>query len=274
MKKIIIILLLIILFLIIISKSSFTSTSENNIELVYNLYDTSFKNRFTLNDNTYKLDSVDMVYVMAMPQRIEYVTEQINKMGLHCKYLDAVKPSDLTKETIDKISEVNKPGTILYNLPTRLCHLLSFTMCCIDALKNGYKVIIIFEDDIIINVDNATLNNATTEFVNNSNLDLFYMGYCFLNCGQKMDKKEFKYLIKLYDPSLLCNHATCIKTKMLPNLINYCFPMKKPTDEMFTTYFHSKKINVCIPQTTYFDQVPRDQMESLNVSTNVLRHCR
>ena len=271
MNKIILIGLILIILLIYFSplpKSSF----DGSVNLVYSLYQKKFKSKFTLTEGK-KLQSIDMVYAITMPQRKEYITTQINSMELMCKYLDAIKPNDLTVEETNTISDVNKLGSRFYKLPTRLSHLLSFTMCCIDAITNGYSTIIIFEDDIIINIDTQTLGAATTEFIKSDN-DIFYMGYCFLNCKQSMDKNKYTYIIPLTDPSILCNHATCIKVDMLHNLIDYCFPMKKPTDELFTDYFHSKKIKVCIPKKSYFDQVPRDQMESLNESTVKLELCR
>jgi hypothetical protein len=265
-------LIIIIIFILIKSKPSSSKFEKVDvIDYVYKLYD-KFKNRFTLNTNTFKLNSVDMVYAIAMPQRINYITEQINTMGLQCKYLNAITPDDFKEYEKTLLSDVNKLFSSLYGLNTRLAVLFSFIMCYIDAIKNGYQTIIVFEDDIIINVSLDTLNKATTEFVNSDN-DIFYMGYCFLNCKQTY-REEYTYLKGLTDPSILCGHATCIKTKILPALINYSFPMKKPSDEIFTEYFIRNKIRACVPKSVYFDQVDRKTMKSLNESTNVLKHCR
>ena len=258
---------LVLVFFFTFGKSKF---NDNN--LVYSFYQNKFKSKFTLTEGN-KLSSVDMVYAIAMPQRREYITKQIKSMGLTCKFLDAIKPIDLTYEETSMISDINKEGSYLYKLETRLAVLMSFTMCYIDALTNGYQTIMIFEDDIIIDVDFGTLNAATTEFVQSDN-DIFYMGYCFLNCKQRMDKNKFKYIISLEDPSILCGHALCIKTKMLPGLIDYCFPMKKPSDELFTDYYHLQQIKACIPKKPYFNQITRDLLKSLNESTVELKLCR
>ena len=267
-------LLLIIIIIFIFIKSKPSSSKFEKVDVinyVYQLYD-KFKNKFTLNTNKLKLNSVDMVYVIAMPERKNYITQQINTMGLQCKYLNAITPNDFEESEKSLLSDVNKPGSYLYKLNTRLAVLFSFTMCYIDAIKNGYQTIIVFEDDIIINVSLDTLNKATTEFVKSDN-DIFYMGYCFLNCRQSY-REEYTYLKGLTDPSILCGHATCIKTKMLPGLINYSFPMTKPSDELFTDYFVKNKIKACVPKSVYFDQVDRKIMKSLNQSTNVLKYCR
>jgi len=275
--KLLFVILLLVSALIItrLLKESFTSQKADPdvVQKVYDLYDTRYKNRFYMNNKTGKLDSVDMVYAIVMPQRKEYMSEQINSLGLKCKYLNAVTPDDFTYEEMGYLSSVNTPGSQLYNLKTRLAVMFSFTMCYIDALKNGYSTFIVFEDDILIDVDLQTLNAATTEFAQ-SDSEIFYMGYCFLNCSQNMDKPQFKYIIPLEDPSILCGHAMCIKTKMVPGLINFCFPMSRPSDELFAEYYLNHKIKVCVPKKAYFNQVTRDVMASLNESTNVLQYCR
>jgi hypothetical protein len=165
--KLLFVILLLVSALIItrLLKESFTSQKADPdvVQKVYDLYDTRFKNRFYMNNKTGKLDSVDMVYAIVMPQRKEYMSEQINSLGLKCKYLNAVTPDDFTYEEMGYLSSVNTPGSSLYNLKTRLAVMFSFTMCYIDALKNGYSTFIVFEDDIVIDVDLQTLNAATTK---------------------------------------------------------------------------------------------------------------
>ena len=203
----------------------------------------------------------------------EYITEQMDRLGMEYKLFDAIKKGDLSDSEISQISKVNTSGSRIYKLPTRLFHTLSFTMCFIDAIKNGYSTIIVFEDDIVINVDSITLDSSISEFKNSEN-NFFYLGYCFLNCRQNQDKKKYNDLIDLVDPSILCNHATAIKVDALPKLIEYLFPMNVPTDEAMVEYFKKNNVKVCISKKAYFDQVERDKMESLNESTVKLEYCR
>ena len=260
----IIILLILILVFVWVNKSSFISSTN-----IYSLYD-RFKNRFTIINQGKSFNSVEMVYVVSMPQRKEYITEQMNTLGVSYIYFDAVKQGDISESEISELSLVNTPGSSIYKLPTRLFHTLSFTMCFIDAVKKGYKTIIIFEDDIVIKVDTPTLNASLDEFAKTDN-DFFYLGYCFLDC--KQTKNELEYIDELTNPNPICNHATAIKVKSLPGLIEYLFPMKIPTDEAMVGYFRKNKIKVCIPKIPYFDQVSRGEMESLNESTVTLLHC-
>jgi hypothetical protein len=262
----ILLLILIVLYFITNKKSKFTATQKELLDYFYN------KSKFKLIPGR-SLPGIDMVYAIVMPERVDYISEQINKMGIHCTYLTAITPNDLTPDIINKLSNINNPLSEIYNKKTRLCVLLSFTMCYIDALKNGYSTIIVFEDDIVQKVPIETIANGTAEF-KDSNIDFFYMGYCFMNCSQRLDKNVYKHIIPLEDPSILCGHATAIKTRALPKIIEYSFPMTKPSDETYLEYFVKNNSKLAIPKVPYFDQVTRDKMASLNESTNQLKYCR
>jgi hypothetical protein len=133
-----------------------------------------------------------------------------------------------------------------------------------DALANGYSEIVVFEDDISINVNLELLNESLGEF-NKSNLDVFYMGYCFLNCGQLLYINKHKTLVELTDPNLLCCHSMAIKTHILPGLIDYCIPMKNNSDELFRNYYQLNNIKVGVPRNVFFVQ-NRNELDSLNQS--------
>jgi hypothetical protein len=271
MNVVFILVVVVVLILLSIKPSSFTSSSSV-VEYVYELYETRFKPRFSMNNLSGKLDSVDMVYAITMPQRKHYITEQINKLGLQCKFLDAVQPKDFSESEKTMLSDINTPGTYMYKHNTRLAVLFSFIMCYTDSIKNGYSTIIVFEDDIITKVSIDMLNKGTAEFAK-CNYDVFFMGYCELNCKQPY-VDNYTFIRGLTDPSILCGHAVCLKTNILPELIKYSFPMTMPSDEIFTKYFKENRIKACIPKTVYFDQVDRNTMKSLNESTSVLKYCR
>jgi hypothetical protein len=256
MKGIIIILIILIIYLFN-KKSSFT----------YN----QFINRFTTNNNQGTIKGVDMVYAITMDQRREYITSQIDKLNVKCKYLDAITPEDLSESEYSSLSTTNERGSRIYNKKTRLPVLLSFITCFMDAIKNGYTTIIVFEDDIVMDTDILTLNETTDQF-SKSDLEFLYLGYCFLNCNQKFE--EIGNLKILSDPSLLCGHAMCVKVNSLQPLIDYCFPMKKPSDELFMDYYKKAKSKVCVPVKPYFNQLDRSLSGSLNESTIELKYCQ
>ena len=249
------------ILVLLITISILTESNKSNFEDKLNLYD-KFKPRFNLVE--LNQGKVDMVYAITMPQRKEYITKQINKLNLTCKYFDAITPSDLSTNEYNQLSNINNPKSDIFQKYTRLPVLLSFIMCFMDAVKNNYHTIIIFEDDIQINVNNTTLNEGIQEFLN-SNCDIFYMGYCYMNCNQLTNLHKYRNLVEVEDRNILCCHALCIKTEMLPGLINFCFPMINNSDELFRNYFMLNNIKVCVPRQAYFTQ-NRDAVESLNES--------
>ena len=196
----------------------------------------------------------------------------MNIIGLNCNYFEAVTPKDFKPGEMEELSSVEDPSSSIYKKYTRPAVLMSFISVYINALQKGYSVITVFEDDIKINVGIDLINHATKEFVE-SDCDVFFMGYCYMNCDQKT-KQIGKYLLELKKPEILCGHAVCIKTKILPGLIDYCFKMTKPSDELFSDYFVKMGIKVCIPIVPYFDQIDRNVMDSLNESSNILKYCR
>ena len=262
----IIILIILFLFWYTNRKSSFSNVQKNLLDQFY------AKAQFNLVQGR-NLPGIDMVYAITMPSRVEYITTQINKLNLQCTYFKAITPDDLNDDIINKLSNINSIMSPIYNKKTRLCVMLSFSMCYLDAIKKGYRTIIVFEDDIVTKVPLDTIAKGTLEF-SQSDLDFFYMGYCFMNCRQNLDTNKYQYLVPLEDPSILCGHATAIKTKVLPKIIEYSFPMTKPSDETYLDYFIKNKSKLAIPKVPYFDQVTRDKMSSLNESVNELKYCR
>jgi GR25 family glycosyltransferase involved in LPS biosynthesis len=250
--------LIVVVGLLSIKKDNFTQIEVNtDVMEIYN----RFKNRFVETPGP-NLPGIDQVYVISMPQRIDYIKNQMEKLNYSVCYFNAVKPDDLSQDDYDRLSNINDPDSLIYERYTRLAVMLSFTMCFVDALVKGHRSITIFEDDISVNVSKKLLEETTTEYFN-SNIDVMYMGYCFLNCGQSTQK--YQNIVLLSDPDLLCCHAMCVKTGFLPGLINFCFPMLNNSDELFRDYYQNNNILVGVPKTAYFAQNRKD-VDSLNES--------
>jgi hypothetical protein len=197
-------------------------------------------------------------------QTSEY-TANVNKIQVFLTIADKMveQPQDITPAEYNQLTLVNDPKSRIYGKYTRFAVLLSFLMCFIHSLENGYSNIVIFEDDMKPLVTLETLTNSVTEF-NESSLDIFYMGYCFLNCRQRIGK-NYNYLVELTQPDLLCCHSMCVKTRILPKLIDYCIPMTTNSDELFRDFYVKNKIKVCVPKSIYFTQ-NRKGLDSLNES--------
>jgi hypothetical protein len=261
-----VVLIVVVLIYFACQKSTFSEvvsvpgiTKGDLLNPVYN----RFKNRFETGNTFFGKDihGIDAIYVITMPQRKAYISEQMKKLGVKCVYFNAIKPSDLSTRDQDALSTVNIPGTQIYKKYTRLAVGLSFGMCFMDSLVKGYKNIMVFEDDLVI--ETSSIGEGVQEFLN-SKCDIFYMGYCFANCGNVRDD-GYRHLVELTDRNILCCHSLCIKTWFLPQLIDYCFPMKFNSDEQFRNFYILNKINVCIPRTVYFKQ-NRETVKSLNES--------
>ena len=239
--------------------------NSNNYKQFYKYLD-KFKHRFeTINDNEYnlyKLKVVDCVYCITMPERKKYITEKLNSLDINYKLFNAITPKDLSYHEYDNLSYTNDSDYEIYNIPTRLALQMSFTVCFMDAIKNNYKTIMIFEDDIIVNVDLKTLTNSLNIF-KKSDYALFYMGYCLMNCTQNFNLENSDILINVPDKSVACAHAICYKVKYLPSLINNIFPMSYNFDNNITMFVKKYKLDICVPSKPYFEQ-NRIQLGTLN----------
>ena len=251
-------------------KGNFKDNFKDNIKGNYTSSDTfnasmynRFKSRFVNSGRGKQLPGIDCVYVITMPQRKDYIAQQIDGLGIKAVYFDAIKPQDIRPQEYNELTLVNDPKSRIYGKYTRFAVLVSFLMCFIHSLENGYSTILIFEDDMKPLVTLETLTNSIAEF-NNSYLDIFYMGYCFLNCRQRVGK-NYNYLVELTNPDLLCCHSMCVKTRVLPDLIKSCIPMTTNSDELFRNFYVKNGVKACVPKSVYFTQ-NRKALNSLNES--------
>ena len=97
------------------------------------------------------------------------------------------------------------------------------------------------------------------------------MGYCWLYCNQSFKKKDLiadQKLIKVPDKQLFCCHAICYKVKYLKDLIDFMYPMTDNLDNNVGNFTKAKKLNICIPPKTFFDQ-NREVLGTLNDDSNI-----
>ena len=248
MKNYILILVLIsVLVLIFVFLFYFKSNFSKNsfLDNFYNKYKFRFKNY----DSNKSFDVVDQVYCIVMPDRKEYMINQMNKLGINCKFLDAITPKDLSKNDYNSLSKHKRYTT---EKKTRLPLQLSFTMCYLDAIKNNYDTIIVFEDDLTIETKKENIIIGINEFKNHNSV-MFYMGYCWLNCNQTFKIDGNIAIVQDYS-RMFCCHSICYKVKYLPELIDFLYPMDNEFDVKITKFFENYNYNVCIPRQIYFDQ--------------------
>jgi GR25 family glycosyltransferase involved in LPS biosynthesis len=261
MLKLTILVILVFLILLLILKFN-----KNNLESVQadkprkiakecflNLYN-KFKNiNFTNVNIGKKMNNVGCIYVIIMPDRLEYMKEKMNEFGYNYKLVNAVKPGDLSEHDYSVLSTTLNPESKIYNKRTKLPVQISHALCFFDAILNNYKTFIIFEDDININRSSEVINNGIQEFIN-SDFQIFFMGYCYLNCNQNFNKDRYKYITNVPDKNLVCNHAIVIKTDMIKPFFNELFPVSAHNDELLRDFIIKNNIKTCIPYIPFFIQ--------------------
>ena len=230
------------------------------------LYD-KFKDRFSNSNEGALPASVDRVYCIYSDKRKDYIQNQFTRFNLNVTYFKGIFPDDLTLDDYKTLSCTEEGFCKIHKKTSRLPVQLSFVMCMMDAMNRGYKTIMVFEDDIVINVDMDTLNESLDEF-KTSPYEMFYMGYCGMKCDQEFDKEKNKYLVDVPNKHLQCHHAIAMKTINFKSILDYIFPMLVTKDRQFFKYFQKNNTNVCVPKFSYFDQ-DRQTHGSMNEYTNI-----
>ena len=246
MKWVVVVVLLLILVLVL--KTVFnTPDKEYDDSYLIEKYN-QFKSRFRKSINGLPIDNVDMVYCIVAPSRKKYIENQFVRFNTQVMYFDAIFPDNLTKEDYQSLAHGK-----MKRKKTKLPVQLSFAMCMLHAIENDYKTIMIFEDDITIDVSKDVLEHSVKEFVK-SPFEAFYMGYCWMSCNQNFDKNAYKYIVDVPNKQLKCHHAIVLKQDIMKKLINYIFPMKVAKDKAFQNYYKETNTNVCVPKFSYFNQ--------------------
>ena len=228
-----------------------------------------FKKRFSLTAGN-NPSNVDKVYCIFSEKRRSYIKSQLMRLNIGVKFFKAIFPNDLTIKDYNILSCTNTDFCKISEKNTKLPVQLSFVMCLMDALKHGYKTIVVFEDDVVVNVDTHTLNESLAEF-SKSPYDMFYMGYCHMSCKQDFDKTKHQYLVEVPNKKLVCNHAVALKMNNIRSLIDFIFPMMHNKDVRIKEYVQKFKRRVCVPKFSYFDQ-DRKTHGSDNGNYNTLNH--
>lgn len=254
--------LLIIAFLFLLVLLRVYLRPEKYETVVSSLHE-RFKHKFEHHDTSSNSlqGVVDKVYCISMPQRKEYITKKMNELGTSYRLLNAVTPDDLAKTDYEHLSETYNPENHhIYNRLTKLPLQVSFTVCMLDALKNNYDTIIIFEDDITIEKDIQTIKKGIEQF-KQSKYNLFYMGYGSFVCSEWSPDKYKDELVEVTS-HIDCTHAIVYKKSIVPKILDTIYPMKAYYDNLLMSTPYK-----CVPNNVYFDQA-REELGSLNEDDN------
>jgi len=233
---------------------------------VYNRY----KSRFEFVKNTNDLP-VDMVYCISMPDRIEYATDQMNRLGTSYTLFNAISPKDLNVLDYLTMSRTYIPGHRYFKKMTKLPVALSFFMCYYDAYLKGYDSICIFEDDIHFPHGKDKLVPTLNEW-KDSNTDVLFLGYCHLKCHGGFKQISNNLMKVPTNKGILCNHAVAMKKDFIARYVN-----RSPflfyhinNDQDVSSYMQRNNVSKAIPkQPIVYQNVSELGSNNENENTNI-----
>lgn len=214
-----------------------------------------FKNKFELCPGDY--GEVDMVYVISMPSRLEYIKGVVEQLKCQYTLFHAISPKDLTPEDYSNMSETFNPSNkMLYKKMTKLPVCLSFFMCYWDAYTKGYNTIMVLEDDVKFMVSLDLIHAAINEFKKTLEADILFLGYCWANCAKKFEQKTENTYKAPQDVQLLCNHALVMKGSFLREFMT----RERPTfwnnrnDHTLSNYLRTHDVGKFVTPKAYVNQ--------------------
>lgn len=138
-----------------------------------------------------------------------------------------------------------------------------------DAYKNGYDTIMIFEDDIVCDLDVKSFNdklNTVIEFTQNNEYDIFFLG-CVTNI---FNEYVSKYSDEIYQVNALCTHAYILSKQGILRYKDLKFD-GQPIDMIFKK---SDKAYAIKPSIFYQDESDSDvtpQLKFFGMKKNLMK---
>lgn len=209
---------------------------------------------------------VDMVYAIAMPDRLSYIRGKLGEMRTRYKLFHAVKPDDLTKEDYEGMSATfDSRNKMMYKRMTKLPVCLSFFMCYYDAYVRGYDTILVLEDDIKFTVSLDRIRQAIGEFKKVDAAKVMFLGYCWANCDKEYTQITENLHRAPRDTQLLCNHALVMKKTFISAYMERPNPTfwDNRNDHTLSNFLRDEDVFKVVPKKAYINQ-NRAEMGSNN----------
>ena len=214
------------------------------------------------------------IYVIAMPERINYITKVMKILGIKAKIVPAVNRDDLQnvsvlykkkfistaflKKTLKNekfpivtLTEIeSNQSPVLHDyikkkikgvLALHLSYLKVFELFLDETKNNTTKHCLIFEDDILI-PKNIKKVMQRFSVIHNRELkdidwDVINYGRCFDRCNE--NKKYSKNIVTQGYP--MCTHCCGYSKRVIEHLIKIAFPMNCPVDHTLGKLFSQSK---------------------------------
>lgn len=251
-------------------------------------YNSVYRNRFeTISTSKNKMSPINhpvdellptrrnlQIYGICLPDRKKYLVKTLQKEGIeNFLIFNAITPSNISNTQYEKLSFTFDEKSPLFKKPTKLAVHLSYLCCMYHAFLNNYEYIFIFEDDIFFQVPLKNMKDTIDEFLQNSEMQLLYLGYCFRDCHVPF-KKKFNKIYQIQDSSsVLCTHAIIHNTNYFEHFFNYLKKMNIFGDKYFDEYYRKNKIKRTVVKKSLITQSHK-KFNSKNGNINWLSDCK
>lgn len=158
---------------------------------------------------------VDKIYVMAIPDRINYITKILKDHGIDFEIVSAILAKDIDIRDLISKNIVSKKAKVTKN---QVACYLTFKKTLDNFLSTGSDKCILFEDDLKAPKIGINYYEKIRQLLEETpkDFDIIYMGRCYDNCCR--DQKITKNVSRCFEPK--CNHAVIISKKGAEKLKN------------------------------------------------------
>lgn len=163
---------------------------------------------------------VDKIYVMAIPERINYISNILKKdYKIDFEIVSAILGKDINKQDLIDKNIISK--NIKLNNNQIACY-LTFLKTLDIFLNTDSEKCIIFEDDLQLPLVGINYYEKIKQLLEETpkNFDMIYMGRCYDDCSR--DQKITENVSRCFFPK--CNHALIVSkkgAKKLKNILKY-----------------------------------------------------
>jgi GR25 family glycosyltransferase involved in LPS biosynthesis len=253
-KVIIIILIIICAFYVVNLKTeNFTNVNYYNIE-----------SKNALNRH------FDIVYIITLPKRREYIKNIMEKLNIDYEIFDAKLKDKLDKKKLKKHNFIAK--NYKGNDGRIACH-LSHMSVMNKFINSNYNNCFIFEDDlkepeITLDEMNHIVDNAMMNVP--FSYDLIYFGRCWDKCDKQINVKNG--LVRTFFP--LCRHAYGVSRNGAQTLLEKAKPMKiGGGDKLIANLIEKGELESYAITPPLFHQ-NRESLGSTLANNDSMRECR
>ena len=239
---------------------------------VFNLKTEKFSNikYYNLESDNSLNKHFDVIYVITLPKRKQYIKDIMDKLKIKCKIFDAKLKDKLNKKKLKKHNFISK--NYKGNDGRIACH-LSHMSVMNDFVNSNYNNCFVFEDDLKEpEIPLEEMNNIIDDAMLNIpfSYDLIYFGRCWDKCDKQINIKNG--LVRTFFP--LCRHAYGVSKNGAKILLEKAKPMKiGGGDKLIANLIEKGELESYAVTPPLFHQ-NRESLGSTLANNDSMRECR